>query len=88
MVFIFKKAPVAVKSDVKMGESEDAKEYDQERIFTHLCVFFVSPILPTAAAEHYGTYRRRCFYLDSPANAAKHGIPVKPSKHEKDIATK
>ena len=21
-----------------MGESEDAKEYDQERIFTHLCV--------------------------------------------------
>jgi len=54
---------VKIETDVKMGESEDAMEYDQESIFRHLC-----------------------FYLDSPANANKNGIPVKPSKHEKDIA--
>ncbi|PPQ96588.1 hypothetical protein CVT26_006325 [Gymnopilus dilepis] len=49
-------------SDVRMGESENAMEYDQERIFRHLC-----------------------FYLDSPENAVKHGMNVKPSKYEKEI---
>lgn len=48
--------------DVKMGENDNAMEYDQELIFKHLC-----------------------FYLDSPDNARKHGMPCK-AKHEDDIS--
>ncbi|KJA23601.1 hypothetical protein HYPSUDRAFT_66273 [Hypholoma sublateritium FD-334 SS-4] len=60
-----KRPEVGARSHVKMGESADAAEYDQARIFRHLC-----------------------FYLDTPANAARHGMQVKPSKHAGDIGTK
>jgi DNA ligase-4 len=66
-------------ADVKMGESEVAMEYDQDLIFKHLCVpHLFNPLLILNS-----TYRR-CFYLDSPDNAHKHGLNVK-SKYEKDI---
>nr|Q7Z7W5.1 RecName: Full=DNA ligase 4; AltName: Full=DNA ligase IV; AltName: Full=Polydeoxyribonucleotide synthase [ATP] 4 [Coprinopsis cinerea]BAC76766.1 DNA ligase IV [Coprinopsis cinerea]BAD93669.1 DNA ligase IV [Coprinopsis cinerea] len=50
-----------VDGDVKMGESEEAMDYDPDVIFKHLC-----------------------FYLDSPANAQRHGMATRP-KYEAAI---
>jgi len=61
-----------------MGENDDAMHYDQDAIFKHL---YVSSHLSFAAAV--STFIR-CFYLDSPSNARRHGMAVK-SKHENDI---
>ncbi|THH05269.1 hypothetical protein EW145_g4922 [Phellinidium pouzarii] len=49
-------------TDVKMGEDVNVMEYDQDKIFKHLC-----------------------FYLDSPANAERHGMEV-IAKHKDQIA--
>ncbi|TFK71638.1 DNA ligase 4 [Pluteus cervinus] len=48
--------------EITMGEDDNAMEYDQDKIFKHLC-----------------------FYLDSPENAEKHGMPVK-GKYKAEIS--
>ena len=60
-----------------MGENEAAMEYDQEFIFKHLQV-------AVSETPNFVDRSFRCFYLDSPANAIRHGIAVK-SKLENEI---
>ncbi len=64
----------------RMGE-ESSMEYDQERIFNHLCALFSSGVNPL-----YDLFFDRCFYLDTPQNARENGLST-TSKHE-DAITK
>ena len=62
-----------------MGEDDEAMHYDPDVIFKHLYV-----VLPFVAVPYSKTIYR-CFYIDSPGNAKKNGMPVQ-TKLEEDIA--
>jgi DNA ligase 4 len=64
----------------KMGETDDAMEYDTELIFRHLCV-----AMPAFLAPLYPYVIDRCFYLDSPDNARKNGMAVKATNETKVV---
>ncbi len=63
-----------------MGESKDAMEYDQEKIFRHLLVCV------SCGQEPFTDKFDRCFYLDTPQNAQRNGM-VSKSKHAPQIET-
>lgn len=65
---------------VKMGEGDEAMEYDQDLIFKHLSV--LAPIV----AKHcwWLINIHRCFYLDSPSNAKKNRLDAK-AKHADEL---
>ncbi len=62
-----------------MGESEDAMEYDLEKIFRHLLVYVSCWQEPFTKVKFV-----RCFYLDTPQNAQRNGM-VSKSKHAPQI---
>lgn len=64
-----------------MGEDEKAMEYDTDKIFRHLYAFAHSSSL----LEVFTIFSHpSCFYLDSSANAERHGMDVK-SKYKNQI---
>ena len=74
-----------VDGDVKMGETDDAMHYDPDSIFRHLYAFGVGICAHRGSADLSLLFR--CFYLDSPQNARRHGMSVR-GRHEKEIDTR
>ena len=74
----YERVEVEDSGQARMGE-ESSMEYDQERIFKHLCVLF-------SGSVNQCTTKNRCFYLDTPQNARENGLST-TSKHE-DAITK
>ena len=69
----YERVKVEDSREARMGE-ESSMEYDQERIFKHLCALF------SGGVNHCVTLNR-CFYLDTPRNARENGLST-TSKHE------
>lgn len=58
-------------------------EYDQERIFKHLCALFLGGV---NYCMDFSKKKNRCFYLDTPQNARENGLS--PTLNHEDAITK
>ena len=68
--------------EVKMGEDDNAMQYDQDMIFRHLYVHDPFPLCVLIS-----NHSTRCFYIDSPSNARTNGMQIKSNLKNEDAIT-